>query len=78
MEFDYFSENYRESEKAFHKLWIGTLPVTFLTDDLLKAMRPHRPYFQIPPQQCVDGVRKWFVFEVVGEKYKFKGVYNSK
>lgn len=78
MEFNYFHEDYREFEKAFHKLWTGTLPVTFLTDDLLKAMRPHRPYFQMPPQQCILCVRKWFVFDVVGEKYIFLGVYDSK
>ena len=78
MEFDYYSENYREFEKSFHKHWTGEIPLTYLTDDLLKAMKPHRPYFQIPPQQCVEGVRKWLVFEVNGDKYKFKGVYNSK
>lgn len=76
MEFNYFSQNFLDFEKAFHAHWVGEIPLTYLTDDLLKSMKPHRPYFQMPPQQCVDGQRKWFVFEVDGEKYKFVGVYN--
>ena len=77
MEFDYYGEDYRDFEKAFHKHWIGEIPLTYLTDDLLKAMRPDKPYFQMPPQQCVDGQRKWFVFEMDGGKYVFKGVYKQ-
>ena len=78
MQFDYYGQNYLHFEKAFHELWIGELPLTYLTDDLLKAMSPDKPYFQIPPQQCVLGVRVWFRFEVAGDKYRFEGVYNSR
>lgn len=78
MDFDYFSENYREFEKIFTELYIGDLPLTYITDDLLKAMSVKKPYFQLPPHQSTDSQKKWFFFEVKGDKYVFKGVFNSK
>ena len=39
MEFNYYGEDYREFEKAFHTHWIGEIPLTYLTDDLLKARK---------------------------------------
>lgn len=72
MEFNYYGEDYREFEKAFHELWIGEIPLTYLTDDLLKAMTKDKPYFILPAQQAVDGRKHVFYFEVVGDEYVYK------
>lgn len=78
MKLNYTSANYLQFEQDFNKFYVGYQPLFSITDDLERSMSKDKPYFILPARQAVDGMRHVFFFEVVGDKYAFKGVYNSK
>lgn len=78
MKLNYTSANYLQFEQDFTGLYTGIEPLFSITDDLERAMSKDKPYFILPAQQAVDGMRHVFYFEVVGDEYVYKGVYNSK
>lgn len=71
MEFDYFSENYRNFEKTFNDIYAGEEPLFSIVDDLERAMSKDKPYFILPGSKAKDGMQHVFYFEVVGDKYVY-------
>ena len=64
-QFDYFSENFKRFEKDYYKYSALDIPLTFITDDILRMMTANqRNYFRLNQQQAKDNKNHYFVFEV--------------
>lgn len=71
MQINHYSADYKRFEQDFTSLYTGTEPLFSIVDDLERAMSKDKPYFILPSRQAVDGVRRVFYFEVVGDKYEY-------
>ena len=71
MQINHYSADYKRFEQDFTSLYAGIEPLFSITDDLERAMSKDMPYFILPAQQAVDGVRRVFYFEVVGDEYVY-------
>ena len=78
MQINHYSADYKRFEQDFTSLYTGIEPLFSITDDLERAMSKDKPYFILPAQQAVDGRNHTFHFDVVGDEYEYKGVYDSK
>lgn len=64
-QFDYFSENFKRFEQDYYKYSALDIPLTFITDDILRMMTANqRNYFRLNQQQAKDNKNHYFVFEV--------------
>ena len=72
MQINHYSADYKRFEQDFTSLYTGTEPLFSITDDLERAMSKDKPCFILPARQAVDGVRRVFYFEVVGDEYEYK------
>lgn len=62
---DYFSESYARFEEDFYRYSALEIPLTFLTDDLLKVMvMSQKSYFKLNKEKSRDGKDHYFTFRV--------------
>lgn len=65
LQLDYFSDSYIKFEKDFYKYSNMDIPLTFLTDDILREMAmSHKNYFKLNKENSKDGREHTFHFEV--------------
>ena len=65
LHFDYFSENYRRFEEDFYQYSAISLPLTFITDDLLLSMAgSQKNYFILNRHNALDQKDHYFMFKV--------------
>ena len=79
---DYYSESYQDFERDFHYSNMN-IPLTFLTDDILKTMATSRKnYFVLNKEKSRDNRDHFFIFKgTVDENpliyhYTYKENYN--
>lgn len=66
LQFDYFSINYKNFEETFYKFSNISVPLIFLTDDLLLHMiSTGHPYFLLNSKNSADDKDHYFVFKKV-------------
>lgn len=55
VQFDYFSENFIRFEQDFYNYSVMTIPLTFITDDILHSMSEAQVnYFTLPAFKAKD------------------------
>ena len=65
LQIDYFSESYSRFEEDFQRYSNMSVPLTFLTDDILRTMALcHTNYFRLNQENAKDGRNHYFVFKV--------------
>ena len=65
-QFNYFSENYKRFENDFYRFSNFNIPLTFLTDDILKHMVAKKEnYFRVQATKSIDNQDHYFVFNIV-------------
>lgn len=65
LQLDYFSDSYIKFEKDFYKYSNMDIPLTFLTDDILREMAmSHKNYFKLNKENSKDGRDHYFYFAV--------------
>ena len=65
LQIDYFSESYSHFEEDFQRYSNMSVPLTFLTDDILRTMALcHTNYFRLNQENAKDGRNHYFVFKV--------------
>lgn len=65
VQFDYFSENFLRFEEDFYHYSIMTIPLTFMTDDILHSMSEAQVnYFTLPAHKAKDRQDHYFIFRV--------------
>ena len=65
LQFDYFSENYRQFEMDFYKWAATSTPLVFLEDDILHSMAAgQRNYFRLHHTKSRDHRDHYFYFKV--------------
>ncbi|HEN6000158.1 TPA: hypothetical protein U7D35_002038 [Streptococcus agalactiae] len=70
LQIDYFSDSYLKFEEDFYKYSAMDIPLTFLTDDILREMAmSQKNYFKLNKENSKDGRDHYFYFEV-----KFKRI----
>lgn len=63
VQFDYFSSNYQKFEDDFYRFSNVNIPLTFLTDNILKLMvRTKRNYFRLNALNSIDKKDHYFIF----------------
>lgn len=63
VQFDYFSSNYEKFEKDFYNYTNFDIPLTFLTDDILKFMFfTKKNYFRLDANKSKDNKTHYFIF----------------
>lgn len=85
LQFDYFSENFQRFEEDFYEYSKLNIPLTFLTDDLLKTMaKAQTNYFKLIAKKALDYQDHYFVFRVRTPKenpeiriYEYVGHYRQ-
>ncbi|MGZ7242406.1 DUF5960 family protein, partial [Streptococcus pyogenes] len=61
-----FSDSYIKFEKDFYKYSNMDIPLTFLTDDILREMAmSHKNYFKLIKENSKDGREHCFYFQIV-------------
>ena len=66
-QFDYFSSNYQKFEEDFYAFANLNIPLTFLTDDILKMMfSTGRNYFRLNALNAKDKRDHFFLFKEHG------------
>lgn len=69
LQIDYFSESYSRFEEDFQRYSNMSVPLTFLTDDILRTMvLCHTNYFRLNQENAKDGRNHYFVFKVKQRK----------
>ena len=67
VQFDYFSSNYQKFEEDFYEFANLNIPLTFLTDDILKMMfSTGRNYFRLNASNAKDKRDHFFLFKEHG------------
>ncbi|MCQ8265471.1 DUF5960 family protein [Streptococcus suis] len=62
---DYYSESYQDFERDFYRYSNMNIPLTFLTDDILKTMATSRKnYFVLNKEKSKDNRDHYFIFDV--------------
>lgn len=65
LQLDYSSESYQDFERDFYRYSNLGIPLTFLTDDILKTMATSRKnYFVLNKEKARDNRDHFFIFEV--------------
>lgn len=65
LQFDYFSDSYLKFEEDFYKYSAMDVPLTFLTDDILREMAmSQKNYFKLNKENSKDGRDHYFYFSV--------------
>ena len=65
LQMDYYSESYQDFECDFYRYSNMNIPLTFLTDDILKTMATSRKnYFVLNEEKSRDNCDHFFIFEV--------------
>lgn len=65
LQLDYFSDSYIKFEKDFYRYSNLDVPLTFLTDDILREMAmSHKNYFKLNKENSKDGREHYFYFTV--------------
>lgn len=65
IQFDYFSNNYKQFEDDFYTFSDINIPLTFLTDDILKMMtRTKKSYFRLNSLNSKDKKDHYFIFKL--------------
>ncbi|MGT2910882.1 DUF5960 family protein [Streptococcus cameli] len=65
LQLDYFSASYGRFEDDFYKYSDLTIPLTFLTDDILLTMaRSQKNYFKLNKENARDKRDHYFLFKV--------------
>lgn len=63
LQIDYFSESYQKFEEDFYKYSDLDIPLTFLTDDILRQMAmSQKNYFRLNKENARDGRDHYFYF----------------
>ncbi|HEM4819145.1 DUF5960 family protein [Streptococcus suis] len=66
LQMDYLSENYQNFERDFYRYSTLNIPLTFLTDDMLKTMAAsQKNYFVLNKEKARDNRDHYFIFDVV-------------
>lgn len=81
LQIDYFSDSYLKFEEDFYRYSAMDIPLTFLTDDILREMAiSQKNYFLLNKENARDGHNHYFHFEVslldsrtLVRKYKYLG-----
>ena len=65
LQIDYFSDSYLKFEEDFYRYSAMDIPLTFLTDDILREMAiSQKNYFFLTKATASDGRNHYFNFEV--------------
>lgn len=65
LQFDYFSDSYMKFEEDFYKYSNMDIPLTFLTDDILREMAmSQKNYFKLNKENSKDGREHYFYFRI--------------
>lgn len=65
LQMDYYSESYQDFERDFYRYSNMNIPLTFLTDDILKTMATSRKnYFVLNKEKARDNRDHYFIFKV--------------
>ena len=65
LQMDYYSESYQDFERDFYRYSNMNIPLTFLTDDILKIMATsHKNYFVLNKEKSKDNRDHYFIFMV--------------
>ncbi|WP_438832186.1 DUF5960 family protein [Streptococcus pluranimalium] len=65
LQIDYFSDSYLKFEEDFYKYSAMDVPLTFLTDDILREMAmSQKNYFKLNKENSKDGRNHYFMFKV--------------
>lgn len=65
-QFDYFSESYEKFENTFYKYADFDIPLTFISDDILKSMLASgNNYFKLNAANTKDNQDHYFIFKQV-------------
>ena len=65
LQIDYFSDSYLKFEKDFYRYSAMDVPLTFLTDDILREMAmSHKNYFKLNKHNSKDGQDHLFYFRI--------------
>lgn len=65
LQFDYFSDSYLKFEEDFYKYSAMDIPLTFLTDDILREMAmSQKNYFKLNKENSKDRRDHYFVFRI--------------
>lgn len=65
IQFDYFSDNYRQFEEDYYRYSTLSIPLVFIEDDLLRTMAAGQlNYFILPRTRSKDHRDHHFVFKV--------------
>ena len=87
VQFDYFSSNYQKFEEDFYAFANLNIPLTFLTDDILKMMfstgrnyfrlnalnaKDKRDHFFLFKKQCYEDNKGVLRYEYVGHHYNLE------
>ena len=69
LQMDYYSESYQDFERDFYRYSNMNIPLTFLTDDILKTMATSRKnYFVLNKEKARDNRDHYFIFKVESVK----------
>ncbi|MBS6654906.1 MAG: hypothetical protein KH262_03075 [Streptococcus sp.] len=65
LQIDYFSDSYLKFEEDFYRYSAMDIPLTFLTDDIMREMAiSQKNYFLLNKENARDGLNHYFHFEV--------------
>ncbi|MDG3326888.1 DUF5960 family protein [Streptococcus suis] len=65
LQMDYFSDSYRKFEEDFYRHSKLAIPLTFLTDDLMKSMASSGiNYFVLNKEKSKDNRDHYFIFKI--------------
>ena len=71
LQIDYFSDSYLKFEEDFYRYSAMDIPLTFLTDDIMREMAiSQKNYFLLNKENARDGSNHYFHFEVSLPDYK--------
>lgn len=85
LQFDYFSNSYIKFEEDFYKYSAMDVPLTFLTDDILREMAmSQKNYFKLNKKNSKDGRDHFFYFKIemsdeckTVRKYQYLQVFST-
>ncbi|CYY59066.1 Uncharacterised protein [Streptococcus suis] len=73
LQMDYFSDSYRKFEDDFYRHSKLAIPLTFLTDDLMKSMASSGiNYFVLNKEKSKDNRDHYFIFKI--ETYNYNNL----
>lgn len=65
LQLDYFSDSYLRFESDFYKYSALDIPLTFITDDILRTMAmSQKHYFKLNKSKSLDNRDHYFVFSI--------------